>query len=213
MTPAIWIHALSYLVLGIFFEVPELSLNVFCLWLSGREQTLEQRLSRLPKILRVRYILTHVVGPSSGIMVMTSGLYLVHVGGRSLHEAWIFWILLASTVGLYKGLIQHNFYVKSLLRRLQTPEARSAGFVKDLRRVLHSPFDQCLIFLEFPTYVFTYAAAYFKPAWPNPFDGLVSFLEGLLKTPVLAGVCLVAAGSLLIVPLRLSMARFSRASG
>ena len=206
------IHALSYLTLGLFFELPELSLNIFCFWLSRTEQSLAEKFSLFKAVIRIRYLLTHFVAPCSGIMVIASGLYLVHVGGHSFREAWIFWIIVASTIGLYKGITQHNFYVKYLLQLVNSDDGKDirSTKVERIQYVMHSPFDHSLIFLEFPTYAFSYWAAYFKPTWVNPFDSLLMSLEHILGTPALVGVLLVCAGCLLIMPLRWSMKKFSR---
>ena len=208
---ALKIHILSFLALGILFELPELSLNIFCFWLARTESTLMRNFVLLQSVLRTRYVLTHFVGPCSGIMVIASGLYLVDVGGRSLREAWLFWIIVAATVGLYKGMTQHNFYVKYLLQVVNAHDEKSiAAVVGRARQIIYSPFDHSLIFLELPTYVFIYFAAYFKPAWPNPLEWGIRDLEYLVGNPALVGVGIVGAGGLLIRPLRWSMRKFSR---
>src|SRR5437879_3501482 len=57
------VHILSYLSLGIFFEVPELSLNALCLFWARKEATFIPRKKLIAQFIRVRYILTHFVAP------------------------------------------------------------------------------------------------------------------------------------------------------
>lgn len=58
---ALAIHLWSYLILGLFFEIPELSLNAWCLHLARDPVILRQHFPFLKKIFKVRYFLTHIV--------------------------------------------------------------------------------------------------------------------------------------------------------
>ena len=170
----VWIHLLSYLGLGIFFELPELSLNALCLFWARDEDGFKKRQPALLKVLRLRYFLTHFVGPATGIMTVTSGVYLAFRGGRSFTEGWLFWILFVATLGLYKGMCQHNAYLRGLLTL--SGQKSGDGIVR-LRRAVLSPRDQMLIMLEFPTYIFIYMTAYFKPVWGNPFASAIAYIR------------------------------------
>jgi hypothetical protein len=206
--PALHIHMASYLVLGIFFELPELTLNVRCLHKAHDLKKLKKGLPYLKKVFVVRYVLTHYIGPCSGIMAVMSGLYLVHLGGYSFTEGWLFWILIAAMIGFYKGMNQHNFYVKQLFYAVNE-KSFSEESIKVLQKCIMCPFDQVLIFSEFPTYLFIYITAYYKPDWfVNPFHAMTAGLEKALD-PVLLGLILVGAGAGFIPVLRQGMKRWS----
>ena len=117
----LYIHFISFLILGVFFEIPELSLNIWCLLKVRHKEGLAKSGSLFNKIFRVRYILTHFLAPSAGILTIASGLYLILLGKDSLTQGWLFWLLCTSTIGLYKGIIQHRFYIKKILLFLQDP--------------------------------------------------------------------------------------------
>ena len=198
------IHFLSYAVLGICFEIPELSLNALCLFLARDQESFRKKKPLIADIFKVRYVLTHFVAPASGILAVASGVYLTHRGGYSLTEGWPFWILFAATIGLYKGMYQHNTYIKKIRRLIHAHGPREA----DVRQALLSPFDHLLIFLEFPTYVFIYWTAATKPIWLNPFSSPIGGLEHMGSTWT-AGLAVVVLGAFWLIPLRLGMRRFS----
>ena len=195
------LHALSYLSLGVFFEVPELSLNALCLFWARNEEVFISRKELIIKFIKIRYVLTHYVAPCAGISSIITGMHLTAGGGYSYREGWLFWILMASVIGLYKGLYQHNGYVKYLLNICNGDAAR-------LRRGLLSPYDQSLIFMEFPTYVFNFWAAAVKPLWLLTPAVMVGGLEKYFGVWG-AGVIMLGAGSLLLVPLYFSRRRLS----
>ena len=122
--PAMSIHCLSFLTLGLLFEVPELSLNLYFLTNTRRKGLTDDTIILYRRLMLIRYLLTHFIGPCSGVMVVTSGLYLVHLGGYSLTEGWLFWILAAAVIGLYKGINHHNQYVQKLRMLLGPMPAR-----------------------------------------------------------------------------------------
>lgn len=204
----VFIHLLSYLGLGICFELPELTLNALCLYWAWDEGRFIAKASLIDEILKVRYILTHYVGPCTGISTIASGLYLTYRGGYSFQEGWLFWILAAATIGLYKGMYQHNSYLKNLFNISRAPDR--ANTIK-LRRGILNLFDQSLIFLEFPTYVFIYWAASAKPWFYNPFADWISRFERIGSSWT-AGVMIVSLGSLVLIPLRWGIRRFSSIS-
>jgi hypothetical protein len=193
------IHCLSYAGLGIFFELPELSLNAFCLSTALKND----RLPDLKSILKIRYVLTHYIGPVTGLLTMASGIQLAWRGHYSLATGWLFWVLASSVLGLYKGMYQHNAYLRRLVHFERT------GNSKRLRESLLSRFDQTLIVLEFPTYIFTFVTAWLKPAWINPFAGFIRSFEGHVSA-WWSGVALVVCGFVWLVPLHAGMQRLSR---
>lgn len=196
----LYIHFISFLILGIFFEVPELSFNLWCL------SNLSKNSGSLKKIFFFRYILTHFVAPSAGIMTITSGLYLILVSKDSLTQGWLFWLLCTSAIGLYKGLVQHRFYIKKILCLLDVQKEAI-----NLQYYCRSPFDNICIFSECPTYLFNYWLAWKKPFWlPNPLSDQIFSLEQLLNSRVLVGVLIVGLGSFLIIPLRFLIRKYSR---
>ena len=199
------IHLISYLALGIFFELPELGSNVLCLILAVDQERLNKHKPLLTRILKIRYLLTHFVGPLTGIMAVASGIFLTERGGHSFQEGWLFWILFAASIGLYKGMYQHNAYLKNLLKVYQQ------GDFHQLRKCILSPFDQSLIFLELPTYIFIYWTASVKPYWFNPLKMPISKIEDLVGV-WLAGIVLLILGSWIFIPLRWTVKHFSRIS-
>ena len=206
--PALLIHMASYFILGIFFELPELTLNARCLLKARNLEKLTKDLPYLKKVFAARYVLTHYVGPSSGILAVMSGLYLIHLGGYSLTKGWLFWVLAAAIIGLYKGMNQHNFYVKQLFDALRG-ETFDEESVKVLQSSILCPFDQVLIFSELPTYLFIYGAAYYKPGWfVNPLSALTAGLEKIFE-PAFLGLLMVGAGAWLIPVIRQGMKRWS----
>ena len=206
LSKVLLIHVISYLSLGIFFELPELSLNSFCLFTARNETAFRTNTSLLTKVLKVRYVLTHFIGPTTGIFVMASGLFLTYRAGYSFKQGWIFWVLISSIIGLYKGMYQHNLYVKYLLKTSAQLEEKS---LDQFRQGLLSPFDQCLIFLEFPTYLFSYWAASVKPVWlKNPWEGYIGQWEGCTSI-WWTGVAILTIGSLFLIPLYFGRHRFS----
>jgi hypothetical protein len=209
LQPARTFHIVSFLVLGLCFELPELSLNGYCLWKAGRAESSGGIPAVLKRIYFIRYMLTHYVGPCSGLLAVASGLYLVYGGGYSFQDGWLFWILMAAIIGLYKGLTQHNAYIKILW--MYAREMTTEQEYKVFQRWMQSPFDQALIFTEFPTYIFIYWAASAKPGWLiNPWAGWIGRMETAVYSPALWGVIMVAAGSVLILPFRYLMRCYSR---
>jgi hypothetical protein len=138
-------------------------------------------------------------------MTVMSGLALVHLGNYSFTTGWLFWILVAAIFGLYKGMNQHNYYMKQMCLYIK----RSPLDRKNLARMIRSVFDQSLIILEFPTYVFIYAVAYYKPRWPAPFESTVGHVEELFHAPALFGLFLVGVGGLLIPVFRSLIKKYS----
>lgn len=200
------IHATSYLILGLCFEIPEFSLNVWCLIKSRKPENLEN-ISLFKKIFAIRYFLASFLAPCAGLMTITSGLYLMHERQSSLTQGWLFWLMFTAIIGLYKGFIQHRFYVRSLLRLLHSGIKNK----NEIQYVLRSPVDHGLIFTECPTYLFNYWLALCKPAWlGNPFAGGILFLEQLFHSSAFAGILMVGLGSLWIFPLRFLMKKYSR---
>src|SRR6185503_20244413 len=108
------VHLASYLALGLCFELPEIIANTVCLYWA-RQAGFENRFPAVAAILQIRYVLTHFIGPASGILSLASGIYLAYRGAISFSQGWLFWILIVAAVGLYKGMYQHNLYVKYLL--------------------------------------------------------------------------------------------------
>jgi len=207
--PALQIHMASYLVLGLFFELPELTLNARCLHKAHDLKKLKEGLPYIKRVFAVRYVLTHYVGPCSGILAVMSGLYLVHLGGYSFTEGWLFWILIAAMIGFYKGMNQHNFYVKQLFYVVKERSIREEESIRVLQKCIMCPFDQALIFSEFPTYIFIYLTACYKPDWfVNPFHTMTMRLEGALD-PAWLGLILVGAGVGFVPVLRQGMKRWS----
>ena len=207
---ALAIHLWSYLILGLFFEIPELSLNAWCLYTARDPARLRQHFPTLKKVFKIRYFLTHIMGPCSGILAIMSGLYLVHLGKYSFMQGWLFWILIASIIGLYKGMNQHNAYVKKLFS-IVCLEETDEKFFKNLASMIRCPFDQILILSEFPTYIFIYLTAVYKPAWfVTPFKDWIMQMERIFD-PGLFGLLLVIGGSLLGLLFRKAMIRWSYA--
>ena len=197
------IHAASYVILGLCFELPELSLNCLCLAWARREDILARHRAALSKILTIRYVLTHFIAPAAGIWAIASGIFLTYQKGYSFQAGWVFWILIAAVIGFYKGMCQHNAYLKHLL------VVHTERDVSRLRKGIRSRFDQTLIFLEFPTYAFNFWAPIAKPLWlSNPARGLISQME---KTSSVwgAGTLVLISGCLLLIPLIMSMRRWS----
>jgi len=210
---ALFIHLLSYLSLGLLFELPELSLNLWFLVKAQRERVTEQNFPTFKRALSVRYLLTHYIGPCTGILTVGSGLYLVYLGGYSFSSGWLFWILIAAIIGLYKGMNHHNCYIKNLINMFARCQKDDQTALKNLQQVIVSPFDQVLIFFELPTYAFIYIVAYYKPQWlANPFAGTFRALEDVVQSGAGVGVLMVISGSLLIIPLRYYMSKYSRFS-
>ncbi|MFI5205698.1 MAG: hypothetical protein ACHQVK_02050 [Candidatus Paceibacterales bacterium] len=202
----LFIHYASFLILGVFFEIPELSLNAWCLLKVRNKDGLAGSNSLFKKIFEIRYILTHYLAPSAGIMTISSGLYLILLSKDSLTQGWLFWLLCTSVIGLYKGIIQHRFYIKKILCLFQGRKE-----IVDLPYYVHSPFDNICIFSECPTYVFNYWLACSKPLWlSNPFFVLILHLEQLLNSRALVGVLIVGLGSFLVIPLRFLIKKYSR---
>lgn len=202
--PAFYIHAASFFVLGVFFEVPELLLDVVCFFIA-RQGNISSRLQLLRNVFTIRYVLTHFVGPCSGIMAILSGIYLVHVGGYSFASGWLFWIMVASTFGLYKGFVQHNAYIQCV-RHLLKHQGHNP---QKIQRAILSPFDHWLIFLELPTYIVIFYAAYAQPVWFNPLADVIQCLDPILPSKALIGIAIVLIGVFLIDPLRWSMTKWS----
>jgi len=205
-----WIHIWSFLILGIFFELPELGLNLWCLRVGSRQRRLKQNFLFLKKILWIRYFLTHYVGPCSGIWVVASGIGLIGAAGRSLTEGWLFWILVASIVGLYKGMSQHNGYLKNLLRLSMARGSDPQGDHRQISIALTSRFDHIFIFFELPTYLFIFLTAYYKPSWMiNPWPQATLVMEQRLHSGASLAVVMVVLGAFLIIPLRWSIKKYS----
>jgi len=198
------IHFISYLGLGLLFELPELSLNALCLFLMRDKNNCSKHQDLIARILNIRYYLTHYVGPVTGIMAITSGLYLTVVAGYSFQESWIFWIVITSALGLFKGMYQHNAYIRRLISCCRDPQMTGA----QLRPMILDRFNQTLIFLEFPTYIFSFWAASFKPKWPNPFKGEIQYLEQHGSVWI-AGMFILLTGCLWLIPLRYGMKHLS----
>ncbi len=202
------IHMFSYFVLGIFFEIPELCLNAWCLHRSKDLQKFLEFASAFQRIVKVRYFLTHYIAPCSGIIAVTSGIALVHFGGYSFSQGWLFWILIAAMLGLYKGMNQHNFYVAQLTRFIERNSLDSST-IEELQRRIRCPFDQILIFSEFPTYMFIYFTAYYKPNWFwNPIAGMAISFERAYGAG-LCGLFVLLLGGMLIPAFRWMISRWS----
>ncbi len=200
------IHYISFLTLGLFFEIPELSLNGWCLFKTRDQDRIIKDESLFQRIFMIRYILTHYIAPSAGIMTITSGLYLILIGKTSLTQGWLFWLLCTSTIGLYKGIIQHRFYIKKILCVLHEKKE-----ISKLQFYLRSPFDNICVFSECPTYLFNYWLACSKPGWlPNPFFNFTFSLEQWVHSRALVGVLMVGLGGFLIFPLRFLIKKYSR---
>ena len=200
----ILIHMASYLALGLCFELPELGFNALCLYWAARKESFDRRFPAVAAILQVRYVLTHFVGPVTGICSVASGIYLAYRGAISFSKGWLFWVLIVAAIGLYKGMYQHNLYIKHLLTL-----SRDRLNAKRLQEALTSRFDQCLIFLELPTYLFIYWAAWAKPAgFRNPFHVWTLDYERAASIWG-AGIVILAAMSTILLPLRWGVKRFS----
>lgn len=206
LSAIVWIHLISYMALGLCFEIPEQSLNAFCLVCAGNKERFRRKIGAIRTILKVRYVLTHMVAPVTGIAAMASGIELTARGGYSFAEGWLFWMLCAASLGVYKGLYQHNRYIRALLvlSRAEDDEGRER-----FRRGILSPFDQPLIMLELPTYIFNFWTASVKPVWALPCPGIIAGIEHS-GSPWLAGVVIILAGSLWLLPLHYGMRRYSR---
>jgi len=204
----ILIHLASYLALGVCFELPELSFNALCLYWATSKETFEGRFPAVAAIMQIRYVLTHFIGPVTGTLTVASGIYLAYRGAISFSQGWLFWILIVAAVGLYKGMYQHNLYVKYLLRL-----SRDRAFTRALQKALTSRFDQCLIFLELPTYLFIFWAASAKPAWfQNPWPAWTLGYERATSIWA-AGMVILAAMSMVLLPIKWGVDRFSAARG
>lgn len=207
MKYVVLIHMASYLALGLCFEIPELTFNALCLYWAGQKEDFGRKFAAVAAILRIRYVLTHFVGPVTGIASVASGIYLAYRGAISFSQGWLFWILIVASIGLYKGMYQHNLYVKELLRLSHNPSDAEV-----LRQKLRSRFDQALIFLELPAYVFIYWAAWSKPAvFQNPFGYWTLCLEREVSIWGV-GMLILGLGSLILLPLRWSVRRYSAVS-
>jgi hypothetical protein len=205
LSTIVWTHLISYIALGLCFEIPEQSLNAFCLLCARNEERFRQKIATIRKVLKIRYVLTHVVAPLTGIAAIVSGIELTARGGYSFTEGWLFWMLCAASLGVYKGIYQHNSYIRKLLvlSRTHDDEGREC-----FRRGILSPFDQPLIMLELPTYIFNFWTASVKPLWMAPCAGVIAQLEHF-GSPWLAGVVIILAGSLWLFPLNYGMRRYS----
>lgn len=199
------IHVISYLVLGCFFEIPELALNLYTMQSSRQVSTLTLRRNSLIQVFRVRYFLTHFVAPCSGIMVVLSGLALTHYGEFSFSQGWLFWILIAAIIGLYKGMNHHNQYMKHLF----TSFLNTHNNPRDIQKIVFSKFDQFCIFVEFPTYMFIYFVALYKPEWWTPAKSTILHTEQWLQSPGLWGLWMVISGAVLIPVIRKTMQLYS----
>ncbi len=205
------IHAFSYSVLGLFFEIPELGLGMFCLWAAGNTNRLFKNWPRLRIIYRIRYFLTHFIAPPAGIFSIASGLALIHAKHFSLKEGWLAWIMIFSTIGLYKGIFHHNRYIARLLTLINKTEPFQKEKMETIKDAIRSPFDQALIFSEAPTYAANYILASIKiPQLVNPLIGLIMVLESWLNSGAGAGLAIVVLGAGLIWPLRILINKFSR---
>ncbi len=198
----VWIHLISYAALGICFEVPEISLNVLFLFWARSAERFHQKKVFIARALKIRYVLTHFIAPSTGIMTVTSGIYLTYRGGYSFQQGWLFWILCAATVGLYKGMCQHNAYIKSLMHLSAQDDTQK------LRQAVLNRFNQILVLLELPTYIFIFWTASIKPNWINPLQNWIAPIEQW-GSAWASGTLIILAGALLLIPLRYAMVRYS----
>ena len=208
---AMMIHSVSFITLGLTFEIPETSLNLWCITQAGRRATFPITLPKIKRVLRVRYFLTHFIAPCCGIVIIASGLFLAQVAGRSYQTGWLFWIMVIATIGLYKGMYQHNLFVRRILNYAHTISPGDQKAMEMLRHAVRSPLDQVLIFLEFPTYIFNYLVALYKFPLVNPFKSGIARLDTALGLKVYAGILIVLCGSILLPILRVLIRRFSRA--
>jgi len=196
--PALWVHIVSFLCLGVIFEIPAVCLNVSSLFLVASQRDWRLRAEGIRQNFWGQYWVTHYAGPLFGIMTVASGIYLIQAGGHSFNQGWLFWIMLAAVFGLYEGIFHHNVFVKRILNFIHERPLDEQR-LKELRTMVTNRFDQTLIFSEPFTFSFIFVTAYVKPVWfVNPLACVTGQLEHALGSAALLGLILLAAGVFLI---------------
>lgn len=196
--PALWVHIISFLCLGVIFEIPAVCLNVSSLFLISGRRDWKGRAEGIRQNFGWQYWVTHYAGPLFGIMTVASGIYLIHAGGHSFNQGWLFWIMTAAVFGLYEGIFHHNVFVKKIINFIHERPLDEQRLEK-LRLIMTDRFDQALIFSEPFTFSFIFVTAYVKPAWfINPLACVTGRLEHSLGSAALLGLVILACGVFLI---------------
>ena len=194
----LFIHIASFLSLGLLYEFPEFMLDLYTMRLIRQQYNIQpdRLIARLRKIIALRFVATHIVGPMAGVMTVTSGLLLINVAHHSFLEGWLFWIVPTAAFFVWKGFFHHNLYMRLLIKKIKEQNLNR----DELKRIICSPFDVILNLLELPGYLFIFLCDYYKPSWIVFGRGQLQNLQDHLPNNACLGIIIFFAVLIFFTP-------------